>query len=204
MSTIINATTTNGVVIQPDNSGSLVLQTNSGTTALTIDTSQNLQLGNASASLLNSSGRKILNQTGSILQVVNATYATQTGSTSTTYVDTGLSASITPSSTSSKILVIVQQTGCGKDTNDTTLQLQLLRGATALFKFEAVGGWIGAGGRNYIGTCGTSYLDSPATASAVTYKTQQASFNGGANTYTQFNVGTGSSTSTITLMEIAG
>jgi len=40
MSTIINATTTTGVVIQPDNSGSLVLQTNSGTTALTIDTSQ--------------------------------------------------------------------------------------------------------------------------------------------------------------------
>jgi hypothetical protein len=41
MSTIINATTTNGVVIQPDNSGSLVLQTNSGTTALTISTAQN-------------------------------------------------------------------------------------------------------------------------------------------------------------------
>jgi hypothetical protein len=42
MSTIINATTTNGVVIQPDNSGSLVLQTNNGTTALTVDTSQNV------------------------------------------------------------------------------------------------------------------------------------------------------------------
>ena len=42
MSTIINATTTNGVVIQPDNSGSLVLQTNSGTTALTISTAQNV------------------------------------------------------------------------------------------------------------------------------------------------------------------
>jgi hypothetical protein len=40
MSTIINATTTNGIVIQPDNSGSLVLQTNNGTTALTIDTAQ--------------------------------------------------------------------------------------------------------------------------------------------------------------------
>jgi len=48
MSTIINATTTNGVVIQPDNSGSLVLQTNSGTTALTIDTSQNVGIGTAS------------------------------------------------------------------------------------------------------------------------------------------------------------
>jgi hypothetical protein len=42
MSTIINATTTNGVVIQPDNSGSLVLQTNSGTTAVTISTAQNV------------------------------------------------------------------------------------------------------------------------------------------------------------------
>jgi hypothetical protein len=45
MSTIINATTTNGVVIQPDNSGSLVLQTNNGTTALAIDTSQNVGIG---------------------------------------------------------------------------------------------------------------------------------------------------------------
>jgi hypothetical protein len=44
MSTIINATTTNGVVIQPDNSGSLVLQTNSGTTALTISTAQETTL----------------------------------------------------------------------------------------------------------------------------------------------------------------
>jgi len=50
MSTIINATTTNGVVIQPDNSGSLVLQTNSGTTALTIDTSQNVGIGNTGPS----------------------------------------------------------------------------------------------------------------------------------------------------------
>lgn len=50
MSTIINATTTNGVVIQPDNSGSLVLQTNSGTTALTINTSQNVGIGTTSPS----------------------------------------------------------------------------------------------------------------------------------------------------------
>ncbi len=44
MSTIINATTTNGVVIQPDNSGSLVLQTNNGTAALTISTAQDTTL----------------------------------------------------------------------------------------------------------------------------------------------------------------
>ena len=50
MSTIINATTTNGVVIQPDNSGSLQLQTNSGTTAVTVDTSQRVGIGTTSPS----------------------------------------------------------------------------------------------------------------------------------------------------------
>ena len=48
MSTIINATTTNGVVIQPDNSGSLQLATNNGTTAVTISTAQNVGIGTAS------------------------------------------------------------------------------------------------------------------------------------------------------------
>ena len=141
---------------------------------------------------------------GTVLQVIMGTTATQVTANSTTMVDTGLTATITPSSTSSKILVIVQQTGCGKDTNDTTLQLRLMRGATELFEFESSGGWTGAANRNFIGTCGTSYLDAPATASAVTYKTQQASFNGGSNVYTQFNVGSGAPTSTITLLEIAG
>jgi hypothetical protein len=58
MSTIINATTTNGVVIQPDNSGSLVLQTNSGTTALTINTSQRAAFvaGTAAAPAITTTG----------------------------------------------------------------------------------------------------------------------------------------------------
>jgi hypothetical protein len=58
MSTIINATTTNGVVIQPDNSGSLVLQTNSGTTAVTIDTSQRAAFvaGTAAAPAITTTG----------------------------------------------------------------------------------------------------------------------------------------------------
>ena len=58
MSTIINATTTNGVVIEPDNSGSLELQTNSGTTALTIDTSQRAAFvaGTAAAPAITTTG----------------------------------------------------------------------------------------------------------------------------------------------------
>lgn len=48
MPSIINATTTNGVAISPDNSGSLQLATNNGTTAVTIDTSQNVGVGTSS------------------------------------------------------------------------------------------------------------------------------------------------------------
>jgi hypothetical protein len=47
MSSILNATTTTGLAISPDNSGSLQLATNNGTTAVTIDTSQNVGIGTA-------------------------------------------------------------------------------------------------------------------------------------------------------------
>jgi hypothetical protein len=71
MSTIINATTTNGVVIQPDNSGSLVLQTNNGTTALTIDTSQNATFAGTVAA-----------STGIIYPLVSSTSQATTSGTS--------------------------------------------------------------------------------------------------------------------------
>ena len=45
MASIINATTTAGVSVQGDNSGSLQLATNNGTTAVTIDTNQNVGVG---------------------------------------------------------------------------------------------------------------------------------------------------------------
>jgi len=48
MPSIINATTTTGLVTTADNSGSLQLATNSGTTAVTIDTSQNVGIGETS------------------------------------------------------------------------------------------------------------------------------------------------------------
>lgn len=48
MPSIINATTTNGVAVSGDNSGSLALQTNNGTTAVTISTGQNVGIGTVS------------------------------------------------------------------------------------------------------------------------------------------------------------
>lgn len=50
MASILNATTTSGLVTSADNSGSLQLQTNNGTTAVTIDTSQNVGIGTTATS----------------------------------------------------------------------------------------------------------------------------------------------------------
>jgi len=63
MPSIINATTSTGLVSSADNSGSLQLATNNGTTALTIDTSQNVGIGTTSP-LVPSSGRKVVTLNG--------------------------------------------------------------------------------------------------------------------------------------------
>ena len=140
---------------------------------------------------------------GSVLQVVNATFSTQTTSSSSTFADTGLTASITPTSASSKILVLVSQAGCGKQNSDTVLRLRLLRGATVISDFERLGGYNAASTNNFIGSCSVCFLDSPATTSATTYKTQLSSSSNSSQVYTQINDGTIITMSTITLMEIA-
>ena len=139
---------------------------------------------------------------GSVLQVVNATLSTQVTSSSSTYADTGLTASITPTSASSKILVLVNQAGCGKQNNNTTLALRLLRDATVISYFEQLGGYDAASTNNFFGSCSVCYLDSPATTSATTYKTQLASTSNLSQVYTQIYNGI-ASMSTITIMEIA-
>ena len=106
-----------------------------------------------------------------ILQVVGATHATQASSTSTTLADTGLTASITPSATSSKILVIVTQNGIAKN-QTASCNLTLLRGSTNIADFGKLVGNNGASGDNYVGSVCHVELDSPNTTSATTYKTQ--------------------------------
>jgi hypothetical protein len=135
---------------------------------------------------------------GNVLQVVNATYSTLATNSTSTFTDTGLTATITPSSTTSKILVLVSQTGCAKTTNDTYLLLRLVRTATTLITFENNGGYNASATRNYFGSCSTAYLDSPATTSATTYKTTFASDGNNADVRVQ----AGGSSSTITLLEI--
>jgi hypothetical protein len=141
---------------------------------------------------------------GSVIQVVQGTWGTGTTTTSGSYTDTGLSAAITPKFSNSKVLVLVNQAGCYKTGNDTTLQLRLLRDSTTLYWFESSGGWTGTTATNQFGTTSTSHLDSPATTSQVTYKTQMAAFSANGGTVgVQTSVGNGFPRSTITLLEIA-
>jgi len=141
--------------------------------------------------------------TGSVLQVVNATYSTAASRSSNVYADTGLSASITPTSATSKILVMVSHNGCRKDTNNTNLQVILLRGSTQISGIDGAGGFTNSTATNDFGGISISYLDSPATTSSTTYKTQFRSEANNATVYVNNSNGSGSTNSTMTLMEIA-
>ena len=140
---------------------------------------------------------------GAVLQVVTGSTATNVSSTSSTYADTGLTAAITPSSSSSKILVIVNQPGCQKYTNTTVLGLKLFRGSTELVKFESQ---FGINSNNSYdvngGGNGVTHLDSPSTTSATTYKVQfktDVTANGA-----QMIVNRNNAPGCITLMEVSG
>jgi hypothetical protein len=135
---------------------------------------------------------------GTVIQTVNAFYATQTSNNTGNYIDTGLTASITPRFSTSKILVLVSQNGLYKGSSATNVlgRVKLLRGSTDLILIcnEIGEGLTAAGGLGGV-SCG--YLDSPATTSSVTYKTQFQNANN------LFYVQISSSVSTITLLEIA-
>ncbi len=141
-------------------------------------------------------------QSGGVVQVVNATYGTLVSNSTTTYSDTGLTATITPKFASSKILVLVSQNGIAKNNDQfADLGLKLLRNSSDIIVLAQAWGYSAtalAWQGDVITTC---YLDSPATTSATTYKTQFRNNDGFGIVYVQYNGA--SSTSTITLMEIA-
>jgi hypothetical protein len=137
---------------------------------------------------------------GKVLQVVSGTYSTSTLVSSSSFTDTGLSLAITPTLTTSKVLVIVSQQVKVSDTgSDAAGAWQLVRGATAIVTvgssgyeaFEVLAG-------QYRTVFNYTYLDSPATTSATTYKTQVRRFVASNTVTAQDN----SAPSQITLLEI--
>lgn len=145
--------------------------------------------------------------TGKILQVVQATKADFFSTTSTSFVDiTGLSVAITPSATSSKILVFVTVQASAGGGGDGIYRL--VRDATAIGVGTAGTGYNGiamaaSSYQNQIFTIGLNFLDSPATTSATTYKLQLLS-NTGTSYVNRRGVGDSyGGFSSITVMEIS-
>lgn len=148
-------------------------------------------------------------QSGGVIQVVQATYGTQASSTSVTPVDTGLSATITPKFSTSKILVIVTMSAQSYVTSgnarDVGGSFTLLRSSSTIWgtystvNFYLDGSNVATLSFNMLNTWGLNYLDSPATTSATTYKVQYAAVTG----RTMLVNPSSASASVITLMEIA-
>ena len=141
---------------------------------------------------------------GSVLQVVNGTYNTMTSNSTSTYASTGLTATITPTKSSSKILVFANVAGCYKTTGNVALGLRLYRGASSINAFENIAAFTATTASSGVGSCSTTYLDAPATTSATTYTVYFSSRGNVPVVRVQENFDlAGDSTSTITLMEIA-
>ena len=195
------------LIIKPASSGSLKIQDQAGTAHITTGTSSGLTLGSA-----------VTFPAGHIIQVQSFAYTDDNKSgTGTSFADTGLTVSITPTATSSKIMVMAQ-VSMGASTN-YRFAIRLVRDSTNIFIADpsgltsttlATAGHQGSGGNMIDVTFPVMFLDSPSTTSATTYKIQAAAEQsagtwylnrgaGGADNSTVYTV-----TSSITVMEVAG
>ena len=120
---------------------------------------------------------------GAILQVVQTFKNDSFSTTSTSYVDiTGFSVTITPSSTSNKILLL-NFAGLSTDGNSSVQYINLLRGSTAIAQpsvstgFSSTATMFPQSISNMI-SWSYSFLDSPSTTSATTYKWQIKGYTG--------------------------
>ena len=141
---------------------------------------------------------------GKILQVVSSTLSSEATTNSTSMSDTGLTVTITPSATGSKVLVIVNHTGLLKEASDNAGEIEL--GATigsgsyaTVRKIDSNISRNGSTALNVVGGTGTSCLHSPSTTSAVVYKTR---FRCDITAANNFRVQQNNCVASITAMEI--
>jgi hypothetical protein len=130
-----------------------------------------------------------------ILQVVSASTTTLASSSSNTYVDTTLSASITPQSTSSLVLVVVSQ-DIYSSAAANGAGLRIVRGSTTLDNVYDLSYGTNS---SVLAHHTLTYLDSPASTSSLTYKTTFNRNNGTGVMYCQPN----NNRSSILLFEVS-
>ena len=142
---------------------------------------------------------------GNVIQVVNAQYSTSTTTTNTsTFQDTGLTATITPTSATSKILVLVSNSCASTNSAgvNTVSYFQTVRGASTVIAYTRfqIGNALASGTNAVkVDTVTQTALDSPATTSATTYKMQMLSNEATITTTSCID----STVAQITLLEIA-
>ena len=138
---------------------------------------------------------------GGVIQVVSGYASACTTTSGTTFVDSGITASITPTSSANKILIIVNVNGLfNGGTANLGHKLSIVRNSTNIHLFCTYVNYIGTGVA-LLTAASSNYLDSPATTSATTYKLQFAKSDSTSGTV---SVQHNSDVSSITLMEIAG
>ena len=130
-----------------------------------------------------------------ILQVVQGTSTTLSTSTSATFADTTITATITPQSATSKVLVLVSQ-NVYSNTAGTGGTFRIVRGSTTIWTTVDV---CFGGSSGFIDQWSPIYLDSPATTSATTYKTTFNRSTGAGTIFAQPN----GSNSSIILCEVS-
>ena len=135
---------------------------------------------------------------GGIIQVVQDTYNTETSTANTSYTATGLSVNITPTSTSSKVLVLFNLP-LQKGASNLRIGTVLRRGGSNIYtaNLEACFNNLSSQATE---TVSGMYLDSPATTSAVTYDVQVKVSSGSGTFYWAVS----SCICTLTAMEVSG
>jgi len=126
-----------------------------------------------------------------VLQIVQGTTSTQATFSSATYAATGITATITPKSTASKIAIFSHIGGVNKQSSNTGTNLALYRNGSSLLFFGARIGF-DATANETNSDASVVYLDSPNTASAVTYAIFGASSAGTGFALTQHQTATSS------------
>jgi len=137
---------------------------------------------------------------GKVLQVVEASGTTQVSTTSGSYVDTGITAAVTPSASDSKVLVLisVNVTSTGSRAVGEFKIVRTIGGsATNLYVYSQVNHLEHENAQHFL-----SQLDSPSTTSATTYKLQFFRTDQSGTLTVNRNDGSDIARSTITLLEV--
>jgi len=136
---------------------------------------------------------------GGIVQVVYAEQATEVTSSTNTYITSGLSAIIRPSTSSNKVLIIGNLGGCDKRTGNTYMGVSLRRNGVEVYAPEGQALWTN-NTETSSQTVSFQYLDTPGSTSDLTYEVFIASLANTAQVSVQWSNGR----SAITLMEVSG